>query len=71
MEVFPIEQIIEPGFSNPTLDSSADMQCYQRHWCLNAYVHDLAVSGLILGLRPANGRRRYFVTTFIIGWAQA
>ena len=29
------------------------------------------VSGLILGLRPANERRRYFVTTSLIGWAQA
>ena len=28
-------------------------------------------SGLILGLRPANERRRYFVTTSPIGWAQA
>ena len=27
--------------------------------------------GLILGLRPANERRRYFVTTSLIGWAQA
>ena len=27
-------------------------------------------SGLILGLRPANERRRYFVTTSFIGWAQ-
>ena len=26
---------------------------------------------LILGLRPANERRRYFVTTFLIGWVQA
>ena len=25
---------------------------------------------LILGLRPANERRRYFVTTSLIGWAQ-
>ena len=25
----------------------------------------------ILGLRPANERRRYFVTTSLIGWAQA
>ena len=24
-----------------------------------------------LGLRPANERRRYFVTTSLIGWAQA
>ena len=28
-------------------------------------------SGLILGLRSANGRRRYFVMTSLIGWAQA
>ena len=28
-------------------------------------------SGLIVGVRPANERRRYFVTTSIIGWAQA
>ena len=27
-------------------------------------------AGLILGLRPANERRRYFVTTPLIGWAQ-
>ena len=28
-------------------------------------------SGLILGLRPASERRRYFATTSLIGWAQA
>ena len=28
-------------------------------------------SGLILGLRPANERRRYFVTTSLIGRSQA
>ena len=28
-------------------------------------------TGMILGLRPANERRRYFVTTSLIGWAQA
>ena len=26
--------------------------------------------GLILGLRPANERRRYFVTTSLTGWVQ-
>ena len=30
-----------------------------------------AYTGLILGLRPANERRRYFVTASLIGWAQA
>ena len=29
------------------------------------------IAGLILGLRPANERRRYFVTTSLIGLAQA
>ena len=32
---------------------------------------DSSNSGLILGLRPANERRRYFVTTSLNGWAQA
>ena len=27
-------------------------------------------SGLILGLRPTNERRRYIVTTSLIGWGQ-
>ena len=29
------------------------------------------ISGLIIGLRPANERRRYCVMTSLIGWAQA
>ena len=28
-------------------------------------------TGLIQGLRPANERRRYFVTTSLFGWTQA
>ena len=28
------------------------------------------LAGLILGLGPANERRRYFVTTSLTGWAQ-
>ena len=28
-------------------------------------------TGLILGLPAANEKRRYFVTTSLIGWAQA
>ena len=30
-----------------------------------------SLTGLILGLRPANENRRYFVTTSLIGWAPA
>ena len=29
------------------------------------------ITGLIIGLRPANERWCYFVTTSLIGWAQA
>ena len=29
------------------------------------------IAGLILGLGPANERRRYFVTTSLIDWVQA
>ena len=29
------------------------------------------ITGLIPGLRPANERQRYFVTTSLIGWVQA
>ena len=31
----------------------------------------IGISGLILGLRLANERRRCFVTTPLIGWVQA
>ena len=37
--------------------------------CLRVW-HDVNAA-LIVGLRPANERRRYFVTTCLIGWAQA
>ena len=30
-----------------------------------------SIPGLILVLRPANERRRYFVTTSLIGWVHA
>ena len=34
-------------------------------------IHWAVYTGLILGLRPANERRRYFVTTSLISWVQA
>ena len=49
-----------------------------RKRCLNMlmYAADtttpvVVIPGLILGLRPASARRRYFVTTSLIGWAKA
>ena len=41
---------------------------YFRHLWLRESEHR---AGLILGLHPANERRRYFVTTYLIGWVQA
>ena len=36
--------------------------------CSSLYIN--SYEGLILVLRPVNERRRYFVTTFLFGWAQ-
>ena len=40
----------------------------ERHGEVTAYVLSWLIS---LGSRQANERRRYFVTTSLIGWAQA
>ena len=34
-------------------------------------LYDYMITGLILGLRPANEKRRYIATTSLTGWAQA
>ena len=46
--------------------------CFRRQG-LNEYtaMSQTTCPRLILGLYPANERRRYFVTTSLIGWAQA
>ena len=31
---------------------------------------DVDITELILNLHPANERRRYFATTYLIGWVQ-
>ena len=55
-----IDDYTDVSQSRPIMDVSALPLLYnQEPW------------GLILGLRPANERRRYFVTTSLIGWAQA
>ena len=41
---------------------------YQPDWSIG-HVNQPAIAGLILDLRPANERRRYFVTTSLIDWA--
>ena len=48
-----------------------------RVWFISSYYRGVPVMtplvhpGLSLGLCPANERQRYFVTTSLIGWAQA
>ena len=53
-----------------------DLQMNYLRWVLSGWdisksFTKCVISGLILHLRPANERRRYFVTTSLIGWAQA
>ena len=46
------------------------LQC--DNYTLNlSHIQQYTIPGLILGLLPANERRCYFVTTFLIGWMQA
>ena len=44
-------------------------QCVDKHPSANES-NTVPISRLILGLRPANERQRYFVTTSLIGWVQ-
>ena len=43
----------------------------RNQWPITEADQRLAGTEPILGLRLANDRRRYFVTTSLIGWAQA
>ena len=42
-----------------------------KHVKLLFYFRDQSTSGISLGVRPANARRRYIVTTSLIGWANS
>ena len=41
-----------------------------NHNVAHYIIRVISNTGMILGLRPANERRRYFVTTSLIGGAQ-
>ena len=63
------KQIFTTAFfkSNPDLTGANEQSmCWNRPRISGTNV----VTGLILGLRAPNERRRYFVTTSLIGWAQ-
>ena len=58
--------------TNPNCLQTALSQIW-KSWFLVLYENLDSFHGiteLILGLRPTNERRRYFVTTSVIGWAQ-
>ena len=49
--------------------TNADENCFGiEEICCGLLIY-YGYTGLILRLRPANERRRYFVTTSLIGWA--
>ena len=52
----------------PPVSLVSMVQCFQISWHQPGRDND---TGLILGLRPANERRHYFVMASLIGWAQA
>ena len=56
------------GILSLSVFKSSPIEC--SAWIRN-YIRIVSDAGLILDLRPANERRRYIVTTFPIGWAQA
>ena len=66
--------MIEPGLVLPVCNVAVFMACLTiPSAVLSGKVSKLVLryTELILGLRPDNERRRYFVTTYLIGWGQA
>ena len=62
--------LIKPG---PCKRVRKHQNVFQKCYILNQYNTIASIynnTRLILGLRPANERRRYKVTTSLIGWAQ-
>ena len=63
-----LEVVILTTFSAASDENFIKMKTFPFQWPSSvAYM----CAGLILGLRPANERRGYLVTTSLIGWAQA
>ena len=57
-------------WAKSSLAQFINMACYPFGANQIQYTEKWWRTGLIRGLRPANERRRYFVTTSLIGWAQ-
>ena len=60
-----------PSSSSPLCHRASAVECSAvvMKWVIRG--HGLVITELILGLRPTNERRRYFVTTSLIGWVQS
>ena len=58
-----------PQCVKPFINLAPDL-CFIEHQRSRGWCHVLLFTWLSLGLHPANERRRYFVTTSLIGWAQ-
>ena len=67
----------QTGHSNQNIIISIQENQFENTVCKNgshlvsALMWYLLLPRPIQGLRPANERRRYFVVTYLIGWAQA
>ena len=60
----------QPATASPMPVPVDDSVLKQVTWLNNEGVIQISYdTGLILGLRPADERQRYFVTTSLIGWA--
>ena len=55
--------------TKPAALVAAHTELTMMEYCEVGSIKD-QMTWMILGLRPANERRRYFVTTSLIGWAQ-
>ena len=61
------------GLDGQVDDENRLLLAYSEHYWWHAHMQLMlqeAKAGIILGLRPANERRRYKVTPSLIGWAQ-
>ena len=75
---YPIVSINVETMTEHSTDGTNTLQCSFAFWCvsvvstdfINIWISHCFHSTCILGLRPANERRRFFVTTSLIGWAQ-
>ena len=70
-EEFVSDGLFFPHFFQAIGNSGISVEITAVCEAVHTYIHNYMFAGLILGLRPANERRRYLVTTSLIGWVQS